>query len=218
MKLRDAAWVAGRYRDPRAAAHAFVRVLTCPFDAVIAELPDMGKVLDVGCGHGVLGVLARRDRPRLVVTGVDVDAAKVSAAQTVGETASRIDDGDVAEVLGSRPKALSAVSIVDVLYVVGWDRADELLAAAAGALAPGGVLVVKETGPTPRWKARLSYLQERIATSRLGPTSAPERPRPYPLERGAALLANHGLTCRLRSVDRGYHVPHRLLVARSDSG
>lgn len=213
MNVSDAAWVAGRYAGSLAAIHAFVRVLTCPFDTVIAELPDAGSVLDVGCGHGVLGVLARRDRPRLSIAGIDLDKSKVAAARRAGEDATCVDEaGLVAAIRGNSRWA--AITIVDVLYVVSRDRADGLLTAAAGALHPGGVLVVKETGSAPRWKSTLSALQERVATSRIGPTEATCPPRPYPLERGATLLAERGLRCQLRSVDRGYHVPHRLLVAR----
>lgn len=214
MNLSDARWVAGRYPDRGAAAHAFVRVLTCPFDLVIAQLPNAGEVLDIGCGHGVLGMLARRDRPRLHVTGIDIDRPKVLAAQSAGETARwSAADGGAAAIL-QRSEGWNAITIVDVLYIVGWDHADQLLGAAAAAVAPGGALIVKETGPTPRWKAALSRWQERVATSTIGPTAAAERPCPYPLERGAALLAKRGMTCHLRDVGRGYHVPHRLLVAR----
>lgn len=214
MKRADAAWAAGRFRDRRAAAHAFVRTLTCPFDTVIAALPEDGDMLDVGCGHGVLGVLMRRDRPRMSVTGVDVDPLKIAAAVQAGEHAILVGRREIEPWLATRSGAWIAVTLVDVLYLVGWDQADRLLAAAATALAPGGVLVVKETGSSPAWKARLSALQERVATSRVGPTVAANPPRPYPLDRGAELLAEHGLMVQSRDVGTGYHVPHRLLVAR----
>lgn len=214
MNLRDAAWVAGRFHEPRAATHSFVRVLTCPFDSVIAALPRSGPVLDIGCGHGVLGVLARRDRPGLSVTGVDIDRAKVGAARRAGEDVTWASEANVSDTIVQGSGDWSAITMVDVLYLLGWERTDELLKVSAAALAPGGVLVVKETGLTPRWKATLTRLQEQVATSPIGPTASTERPRPYPLERGAALLAETGLNCRVSAVDRGYHVPHRLLVGR----
>lgn len=217
MRVSDAAWAAGRFRDPGAAVHAAIRVLTCPFDTVIAELPDDGQVLDIGCGHGVFGVLARRDRPRLGVTGIDSDPRKIAAAVRAGERAFVVDSVGEDHRFTSAARGWSAVVIIDVLYLLGWEHADRLLADAATALGSGGVLVVKETGLSPKWKVRLSALQERVATSRLGPTVTANPPRPYPLDRGANVLAGHGLTVRLRAVDAGYHVPHRLLVARRSS-
>ena len=56
--------------------------------------------------------------------------------------------------------------LVDVVFVWGL-LADEaqrsLLAGCARELAPGGVLVVKEMGTTPRWKHRWNVAQETLA-------------------------------------------------------
>jgi 16S rRNA (guanine1207-N2)-methyltransferase len=50
------------------------------------ELPDAGKFLDLGCGYGVLGIVAARLQPRLEVWMTDINPRSVVLA---GENASR---------------------------------------------------------------------------------------------------------------------------------
>ena len=54
--------------------------------------------------------------------------------------------------------------MVDVLYLLGQDRALDLVTRAAAALAPGGVLAVKEIDVRPRWKYELARVQEMVST------------------------------------------------------
>lgn len=46
-----------------------VRVLTRELSAL---LPANGQVLDVGCGDGLLAALMQKDKPNVVITGIDV--------------------------------------------------------------------------------------------------------------------------------------------------
>ena len=46
-----------------------VRVLTRELSAL---LPANGQVLDVGCGDGLLAALMQKDKPNVIITGIDV--------------------------------------------------------------------------------------------------------------------------------------------------
>ena len=61
--------------------HTWLRAWTCPFDALFARLPEQGRLLEVGCGHGLFSHGARLARPRLEVLGVDPSEAKIRAAR-----------------------------------------------------------------------------------------------------------------------------------------
>jgi len=53
--------------------------------AEFMEIPKEGKVLDVGCGYGVLGILMAKLNPNLEVYMVDVNPVAVDAAKRNAE-------------------------------------------------------------------------------------------------------------------------------------
>ena len=107
-------------------------------------------------------------------------ARRAAAAAGLGTWPSAVAPGWRA---GRRP--WDAIVVVDVLYLLGPRPAVDLAgAAAAAALAPGGVLVVKEIDTRPRWKYRLAVAQElaatRVARVTAGDTVASCRPSRSP--------------------------------------
>ena len=131
---------AGRARAER--LHVAGRLRSCPIDAVADATPRAGAVLDFGCGHGVVSLYLAMTTPDRQVTGVDVDADKIDDAQAAAKAA------DVEVTFETVPPDYrptgqwNAIVIVDVLYLLGRQAALEVIDAAAGALLPGGVLVV----------------------------------------------------------------------------
>lgn len=194
-------------------AHVRVRWATCPFRAVAAEVPPAGRVLDVGCGHGLLALHLALDSPGRQVLGIDVDAGKLAVAEAAaaraGVTASfrEVSGPELAD------GPFDAVTIVDVLYLLAPADQHGLLRAAAARLAPGGVVVVKEMAPAPRWKAAWNLAQETLAVRLLGITEGEELAFVPPADLAATLEAE-GLAVRHRPVHRGYPHPHHLVVGR----
>jgi SAM-dependent methyltransferase len=206
------------YREapPGDRLHVLVRWLTCPFPPIVDVLPSEGRVLEVGCGHGLFsGYLARRS-PRLQVLGVDIDADKIAVAGA----AEPVDHGRLRFAVadsGSVPDGpWDAVVLVDVLYLL--DAADQrsLLESCAKVLAPGGLLVVKDMDTRPRWKARWNAAQEALSVRVLGITAGSrEFTFVDPGER-ARWLVDAGLDdVRARRLDRGRIHPHHVLVGRA---
>src|SRR6478752_1301271 len=73
------------YRDLPAAArvHATVRWWSAPFPRIAAHLPQSGRVLEIGCGHGLFSTYAALGVPDRSVVGVDIDADKIALARRV---------------------------------------------------------------------------------------------------------------------------------------
>lgn len=196
--------------------HVALRWRSAPFPTVERAVPRSGRVLEVGCGHGLLAAYLALRAPLRQVTGVDIDAAKIALARAA---ASRLDPGEaelsfgVVEPDGVAPGPWDAVVIADVLYLLPRPQRLELVDRCAEELAPDGRLVIKETDVEPRWKAELTRVQELVATRVLGITEGATVDFDPP-----SVLAGHlaavGFEVEGCRIDRGALHPHHLLVAR----
>ena len=198
--------------------HVRLRWLTCPFGVVEREVPVAGRVLEIGCGHGLLSLYLAACSAGREVHGVDVDEHKIALARAAADRFAAGGGGSVSfDVV--RPGVLpdgpfDAVVVADVLYLLSpVDRA-ALLTAAAQRLAPGGRIVVKEADRVPRWKGALTVGQELLSTRVLRITQGDEVAFAPPDEL-ARPLRDAGLEVAIRRADRGYVHPHVLLVARA---
>lgn len=212
--------------------HSLIRWWSAPFAALEAHVPTSGRILEVGCGRGLLCTYLALARPDRIVLGVDIDQAKIEQAAGVARKVPGLDFAVTAS--GAVPGGpWDAILVVDMLYLMPARQQRELLAAAVTELAPGGMLLIKEMSPTPRWKARVNLLQETLAVSVLGlsaranqgsagndPVDDPARRAGtfdfVPPEQLAGWLQDLGLACVLTRLDRHRLHPHHLIAARSD--
>jgi 2-polyprenyl-3-methyl-5-hydroxy-6-metoxy-1,4-benzoquinol methylase len=200
--------------------HLRVRWATCPVPAIDAEVATRGRVLEVGCGHGLVSAyLALSCRDRSVV-GVDIDERKLVLARAA---AAELAPGEASLHYASShdgavpPGPWDAIVIVDVLYLIEADLELALLDACVAELAPGGVLVVKETDVVPRLKHAIARSQEVLATRVLRITEGDSLSF-TPISELAGHLVDQGLGVTVRRVDAGYPHPHAMLVARKGGG
>ena len=172
-----------------------------------------GRVLDFGCGHGAVALYLALTSSQREITGVDVDGDKLIHARAAADAAGlpvRFDQVNP----DYRPAGeWDAITIVDVLYLLGEKEALEVVDAAAAALAPGGVLLVKEIDVRPRWKFWLAAGQELLATKVLRITEGSKVQFLSPAQfedrlKAAGLLVEH------RSLHRGRMHPHHLILGR----
>lgn len=139
-------------------------------------LPDRGRLVDIGCGQGVLLALlaAARERYRrgewpsgwappplnLDLQGLDRRRDRVWVARRALRDSAQVERCDVRKA--ALPQC-SAITVLDVLLYLGPDEQRSLLEKAAAALEPGGLLLLREAdaaaGPgyrLTRWTAQLS--------------------------------------------------------------
>jgi uncharacterized protein (DUF2062 family)/trans-aconitate methyltransferase len=139
-------------------------------------LPPAGRLLDLGCGRGILFSLltaARRQieagqypegwappPPGLTFHGLE-GRPKVAAAarEALGEGAV-IETGDLRE---SPFPAADAILLLDVLHYLPPDDQRGLLARAVAALQPGGVLLIRDADAAGGWRFTATRMQERFS-------------------------------------------------------
>jgi 2-polyprenyl-3-methyl-5-hydroxy-6-metoxy-1,4-benzoquinol methylase len=179
---------------------------------VVAALPREGRILDVGCGHGLVSNEAALLSPRVQVLGVDLSETKIASAQASIGPRSNVEFrvqalGDIEE------SGFDAVALIDVLYLVPEASWRLFLETCFHKLKPGGVFVFKEIGTAPRWKFERLKLQEFMSTRVLRIT----RGETMHFESGEALrqrLVSIGFEkVVVRPLDRGFTSPHLLLTA-----
>lgn len=207
--------VLGLYRDEPLGtrAHTAIRWRTCPFEAAAESVPHRGRILEIGCGHGLFSVLLALQEPGRDVLGTDVDGDKIHAAQRAATRSGAHLRFEPSGADAFPPGPWDAVAIIDVLYLIDPAGEEALLRTAARSLAPGGVLLVKEMAPTPRWKFELMRRQEHLSVKVLGITEGSELTFVDPEQLGA-WMEDAGLVVEHRRLDRRYLHPHHLVVGR----
>ncbi len=193
--------------------HTAVRWRTCPFPAVEAAVPRAGRVLDLGCGHGLFSLYLAAAGPDREVVGVDIDADKLSSARRAAADAGIDVRFEVAPDGRVPAGPWDAITVVDVLYLLGEPAALDLVGRAAAEVGPGGVLAVKEMAVRPRWKYELARAQELVATRVLRITEGDEVAI-VPPDDIAAAMADAGLEVTRERLDRRAPHPHLLLLGR----
>jgi 2-polyprenyl-3-methyl-5-hydroxy-6-metoxy-1,4-benzoquinol methylase len=197
--------------------HVGVRWRTSPLGQLAAFVPPEGRILEVGCGRGLLCAHLALGSGAREVVGIDVDRDKLAVAQKIQPEArrsgARLDFHAVAP--GELPEgSWDAILIVDVLYLMPLSAQRRLLADCAAALARGGILLVKEMAQTPRWKFRWNYVQETLAVQCLRLTQGSDRMVFASPEALGSWLTAAGLLVEQRPMSRGYVHAHHLVLGR----
>ena len=133
--------------------------------------PAAGRVLDLGCGYGVIGLVIAAVVPDAVVTGVDVNERAVLLAK---ENAAALGVGD--RFTATTPDGVPADATYDELWSnppirIGKAALHDLLLTWLPRLVPGGraVMVVgKNLGADSlqRWLGERGYPTERLASAK----------------------------------------------------
>lgn len=199
-----------RYRRAPRADRYFVacKLALDPIFGLSAELGGgFGRVLDLGCGRGQLGLFLHELGRASRLTGVDSDARKIEVARAAGPEASfRVADAAQLEL----PEA-DTILLVDVLHYLPSSEQDALLAAATRAVAPGGRVLVRDLDAEPSARGAVTRFFEwcgrRVGLNRGRATHY------RPARDVVRLLESAGLTCRVQGASARTPFANVLIVA-----
>lgn len=192
---------------PSQRIHILIRFLTCPFLRTLDHVPAGARVLDIGSGHSLYGVLLLEERASEVIA-VDPDLRK-SLLPSPSPKLRKIAGYDDA-VRGT----FGAAAIFDVAYRMPPEERRAMFTRVLARLEPGGTFLFKDMDPRHRLKMKWARFQERISDGVLQLTIGAgfvEQSR----EDVIAMLEEIGFRdVQARAIDRGYLHPHLLYTAR----
>jgi 2-polyprenyl-6-hydroxyphenyl methylase/3-demethylubiquinone-9 3-methyltransferase len=192
------------------------RLATAPLEAMAARA-EGARLLDVGCGHGVLVALLAAASPARHVVGIDPDERKIDWARaSVGQLPNVELRACTIEVLAAeRPAEFDTVLVADVLYLLSAAAWRPFLAAARALLRPGGRLVLKEAEDDGSWRVKKALFQEQLMVRMLRRTHSSGAVGFAPRATLESAVRGTGFTIEeIVPLARGYSTPHLMIVAR----
>jgi 2-polyprenyl-6-hydroxyphenyl methylase/3-demethylubiquinone-9 3-methyltransferase len=193
------------------------RLSSAPLNQLSARAPA-GKILDLGCGHGLLAALLALDRPDREVIGVDPDERKIKWARTgpgsLPNVAFRV--GVVEDLSPEFDGFADAVAVADVLYLLPVEQWARFVRSCRRLIKPTGILLLKEAEANRSWKSLKCLLQEqlmvRVLKKTRGSGGLALKPRSF-IDR---LLRENGFAVReVVDLSSGYSTPHLLFTAEA---
>jgi len=187
-------------------------------------IPQQARVLDIGCGQGLLASLLRACGARDVqqrwpadwaaaplaahVTGIELMERDVLRARAALGDAAEFKCADMRRA--EFPPADAAV-ILDVLHYVSLDEQDEVLRRVRQALSPGGVLLLRVGDAGARAGFLISQWVDALVTWCRGHRRTPQFGRT--LTQWIAQLEGLGFAVRAQPMSQGTPFANVLLVA-----
>lgn len=179
------------------------------------------RILDIGCGHGLLCAMMALDRADRRVTGIDPDRRKIDRARrSAGHLPNtRFEVATADRLAAVAPGGFDSVTVADVLYLLPREDWPAFLGACFTLLRPGGVLLLKEAEDDGGWRARKALFQEQLMVRIFGRTLGSGGLGFAPRAQMKALLQAAGFSVtEVVPLSRGYTTPHVLYVAERAPG
>lgn len=196
-----------RHYPPSARLHILIRYLTCPFTRTLDVIPQGGRILDIGAGHGLYARLAVEQGGREVIA-VEPDLRK--ALLPFNDPRVRF----VAAFDDAISSTFDAVVINDVTYRIPIPERQALFRRVYQMLKPGGLFILKELDPAAPLKMMWARLQEALSDALLG-VSLGEGFVYQSREEIESTLSDIGFSdFSARRIDRGYPHSHIVYTAR----
>jgi hypothetical protein len=146
------ALVADRYRGlgPEPYLFAWFKLRTDPMFLRLVELIGESRhLLDLGAGYGVPAVWLLAHQAELTVTAVEPDPLRARVAEWAIGTRGSVHRSRLPE-LPPPAVPIDRVLLLDVLHYLGDEELGHVLAGVEARLEPGGMLLIRDTVPSPK--------------------------------------------------------------------
>jgi 2-polyprenyl-3-methyl-5-hydroxy-6-metoxy-1,4-benzoquinol methylase len=129
-----------------------IRWRLCPFLTIAKHIPDEARVLEVGCGVGMLSNLLHLRNDTTTVVGVDLNADRIkSASATIGARSGiAFHHGNALAIAAQYP--FDTITMTDFLHHLTYEEQEDLLDQLIDKLPENGRLIILDIVETPKWK------------------------------------------------------------------
>jgi len=145
----------------KVALYAYLRWRLCPFEEMEKYVPNEGKIIDIGCGYGLLANFLALKSNRRDVIGVDLSGKRISVAQKTTDSRRKIRF-KLVNVLDLQLGKYRAMLMSDFLHHIDYKAQEELLARCYQKISPGGLLIIEEVDNKPLCKYWFNTIVDRM--------------------------------------------------------
>ena len=133
------------------------RPAICPMQPLLDAVPDGSRVLDIGCGNGLLLAWLALNNKIVAGLGCDVSLHALAGARSMAQAyraASGRDSLSFADCRTALPDGqFDLVSMVDVMHHIPPANQREIFIQAVARIKPSGLLLYKDMAARPWWRA-----------------------------------------------------------------
>ena len=132
----------------------------CPFFLIERFLPSRGKIIDAGCGYGLLANLISMNKNRDVY-GFDLNAKRISIAKkTIGNRKNI--HFELKNVKDLKLGSCDAIVMSDFLHHIPYIEQENLIKQVHGKLKKKGIMIIQDISKKPLWKYLFAANLDRI--------------------------------------------------------
>jgi len=133
----------------------------CPFEEIERHIPKEGRIIDIGCGYGLLANFLASKSSKRDVIGIDLSAGRIGAAQKTTNNRRNICF-KLMNALDLELGEPDAVVMSDFLHHIDYQTQQELLVRCYQKLRSGGFLIIEEVDNRPLWKYWFNTIVDRM--------------------------------------------------------
>lgn len=135
--------------------HAFLRLKSFPFAAVLPFVPHRGSLIDYGAGFGLFSFYLATVSSNRKIFVYDISSAKTTVAKRLLKNFTRVTVARSFAELNKKCPHPQTIILLDVLYLLSHQKKQKLLKQLFWYLKPGGLLIL---GIVPKEFSLIYYL------------------------------------------------------------
>jgi len=140
--------------------HVKLRWRLCPFFQIAGHIPETARIVDIGCGRGLLANYLALGSDSREVTGIDKQTRRIEAARNTISGRSNIHFR-LQDALDLKREKFDVIVVSDMLHHLTYPQQETLLEHCYRILPAGGLLLMEDVTPDPKWKWIAHFLIDR---------------------------------------------------------